>query len=188
MILPDWSYCYLKEATDEVRMSVPLQKIEEQDGSQLLRLKEGLLREMLTQFMRMKVSEWKNELTGTDHLTSSQWGKLLQHSSQFLHQPKEKRTSRFLKTYWEKFWEDSSRRLKAKSKLSFDGVSVGGKKLKDFILELCDQKWEVDQRIAEEVEVNYAEWNMRALESFIRQVIRSKNETREVEHQHEARL
>ncbi|AWI13451.1 hypothetical protein CQJ30_15610 [Caldibacillus thermoamylovorans] len=188
MILPDWSYCYLKEATDEVRMSVPLQKIEEQDGSQLLRLKEGLLREMLTQFMRMKVSEWKNELTGTDHLTSSQWGKLLQHSSQFLHQPKEKRTSRFLKTYWEKFWEDSSWRLKAKSKLSFDGVSVGGKKLKDFILELCDQKWEVDQRIAEEVEVNYAEWNMRALESFIRQVIRSKNETREVEHQHEARL
>ncbi|MEK4174693.1 RAMP superfamily CRISPR-associated protein [Aeribacillus pallidus] len=188
MILPGWSYHYLKEAKEEVRMPIPLQKIEEQDGSQLLRLKEGLLREMLTHFMRMKVSEWKRELTGADHLTSSQWGKLLQHSSQFLHQPKEKRTSRFLKTYWEKFWEDTSRRLKAKSKLSFDGVRVGNKKLKDFILELIDQKWEVDQRLAEQVEVNYAEWNMRALELLIRQVIRSKNEKREVEHQHAARV
>jgi len=136
----------------------------------------------------MKVSEWKRELTGADHLTSSQWGKLLQHSSQFLHQPKEKRTSRFLKTYWEKFWEDTSRRVKAKSMLSFDGVSVGEKRLKDFILELCDQKWEVDQRFAEQVEVNYAEWNMRALELLIRQVIRSKNEEREVGHQHAARV
>jgi len=38
------------------------------------------------------------------------------------------------------------------------------------------------------VEVNYAEWNMRALELLIRQVIRSKNEEREVGHQHAARV
>jgi hypothetical protein len=62
-----------------------------------------------------------------------------------------------------------------KSRLGYDGVRIGGLTLEQFINNMLKHRWTVQGSLIQEIPINHAAWSMRAIELFLRQVVRTRS-------------
>lgn len=173
IVLPDWPYKKLLEIKDEVQQKrISELSYHEKDNEQLNLLVKSLFQLKMVEEIREQVQEWKQNLKGYQSVNSSQWGKLLQITTELLNLPNRDQTVDVFKRRWEEFWKDLEARLSNESTLGLDSVRIKDQRLRDFIMEVMEHKWLTNLPFAQGSSMNHAYWSMRAFELLLRQIIR----------------
>lgn len=173
IILPDWPYKKLLESKDEEQQksSIEIRSFEE-DPEQLNLLVKSLFQLKVIEEIREQVQEWKQNLKGHQSVNSSQWGKLLQITSELLNLPNREQTVDVYKKRWKDFWKELKDNLSNKPTSGLYSPRINDKNLEDFIMELIERKWLTKLPFAQGSKINHTYWSMRAFELLLRQIIR----------------
>lgn len=177
IVLTDWEYEHLVDIKTTPQIVEQLQNnFSEKEERELAFIQRAFNEEKLIDLIRDRVNSWMESITGRNHISNSQWGILLQITSELLSLPLANQTLEAFQAKWEKFWKDNKERLDNKSTLSFEGVRVAGIKIEQFIMKQLEEKWEVEQLFVK-TDIVHHHWNMRAIELLLRQVIRTNNKS-----------
>ncbi|AGA59176.1 putative RAMP superfamily protein probably involved in DNA repair [Thermobacillus composti KWC4] len=145
------------------------------DEAQIERIIRNLADMRLQAATRERVAGWIRDVHGT-RINSSKWGTLWQVSSEILadiatgRSTPEKAAER-----WGRFWKDVDDRTNNKRDPGLNGVRIGKSSLREFIFSQLAYTYKLDDWLMKDDRSLY--WNLRALELFFRQKVRSKTST-----------
>ena len=141
------------------------------DAAQIARIGRSLADMRLLAATRERVSGWIGEVREGESINSAKWGLLWQVASlanvEAGRSGPEKAAER-----WVRFWQDVRKRTENKRDPGFMKVKVGRWPLQEFIFRQLEYTAAPDERLGVEDRSLY--WNVRALELFFRQMVRSK--------------
>jgi len=143
------------------------------DAAQIGRIRRSLADMRMLAATRERVAGWIGEVRESDSINPSKWGMLWQVASEVLTDVEAGRSGpEKAAKRWARFWQDVQERTENKRDPGFMKVKVGLWSLQEFIFRQLEYTYAPDDRLTAEDRSLY--WNVRALELFFRQMVRSK--------------
>ena len=175
ILFTNWPYAEMEEREPDVMIEEEkvIRGNAESDGMQIERIRRNLTDMRLLALTRDRVAEWIRNVRGAP-ISNSKWG-LLWHISNEIRTAVDAGHIRpeMAADRWTRFWQDVKNRTENKPEDWTKKVRVGRLLLMDFIHDQLSHTYKLDDWLLAKERSMY--WNVRALELFFRQKVRSKS-------------